>query len=559
MEKDIQYTKLLKQQIETYGKEKRFLEFKSNYQTAEKLGQYISALSNGACLEHQDMGYLYFGVDDDTLKVKGTTFDSSKVMARGNQLLEIYLRQMISPRIDFKIEEFMYEDEKRIVVFIIPAAVQEPTCFQHIPYIRVDSSTTDMRPFKDWMRQLYNSQKDWSREIVEEATMEDLDTEAIAAARKGFKERFPDKATDVDEWTDETFLDRAKLTLNGQITRTALLLLGNEEAQPILNHIAQIVWKLNDGTQMAGDIFSLPFILSVNKILVRIRNYRFKIYPDNSLIPAEVWKYDTKTILEALYNCIAHQDYTRNARIILTEEKDNLLFQNAGDFYEGTFEDYILGEKTPEKYRNNFLVRAMVNLKMIDTQGYGIHTMFLRQRNRYLPMPDYELSTAENVVLRIPGRVIDENYSKILVENSEIDLTTAVLMDKVQKGQGINDDAAKSLKKQHLIEGRKPNFFISKKVAKITHQESQYTLNKGYTDEECMEWVVKGLKDHGVLSRKQINEILWTKLPAVLSDEQKLNKIENILRKLRKAEVIYVGEKKLWRLNESNQDLRELT
>ncbi len=551
MEQDIQYTKLLKQQIETYGKEKRFLEFKSNYQTAEKLGQYISALSNGVCLEHQDMGYLYFGVDDNTLEVKGTTFDCSKVMARGNQLLEIYLRQMISPRIDFKIEEFMYEDEKRIVVFTIPAAVQEPTCFQHIPYIRVDSSTTDMRPFKDWMRQIYNSQKDWSREIVEEATMKDLNAEAIAAARKGFKERFPDKAADVDEWTDETFLDRAKLTLNGQITRTALLLLGNEEAQPLLNHIAQIVWKLNDGTQMAGDIFSLPFILSVNKILARIRNYRFKIYPDNSLIPAEVWKYDTKTILEALYNCIAHQDYTRNARIILTEEKDDLLFQNAGDFYEGTFEDYIFGEKTPEKYRNNFLVRAMVNLKMIDTQGYGIHTMFLSQRNRYLPMPDYELSTAENVVLRIPGRVIDENYSKILVENSEIDLTTAVLMDKVQKGQGINDDAAKSLKKQHLIEGRKPNFFISKKVAKITHQESQYTLNKGYTDEECMEWVVKGLKDHTTLGRQQINDILWTKLPAVLSDEQKLKKIEYILQKMRKKNIIYVDKNRMWRLVEN--------
>ena len=559
MSKDQEFSKLLKQQIDTYGKEKRFLEFKSNYQEAEKLGQYISALSNGACLEHQEMGYLYFGVDDDTLEVKGTTFDSSKIKARGSQLLEIYLRQMITPKIDFKIEEFMYNGEKRIVVFTIPAAAQEPTCFQHIPYIRVDSSTTDMRPFTEWMRQVYNSQKDWSREIVEEATMNDLNKEAIAAARKGFKERFPEKAADVDGWTDDIFLDRAKLTINGKITRTALLLLGNEEAQPLLNHIAQIVWKLNDGSQMAGDIFSLPFILSVNKILARIRNYRFKIYPDNTLIPAEVWKYDTKTILEGLYNCIAHQDYSRNARIILTEEKDDLLFQNAGDFYEGTYEDYILGEKTPEKYRNNFLVRAMVNLKMIDTQGYGIHTMFLSQRNRYLPMPDYELSTSDNVVLRIPGRVIDENYSKILVEKSDIDLTTAVLMDQVQKGKTINDEAAKSLKKQHLIEGRKPNYFISESVAVITHQESLYTLNKGYTDEECMEWVVKGLKDHTALGRKQINDILWSKLPAILSDQQKQNKIENILRKLRKANVIYVGEGKLWRLTDNHQNLRELT
>ena len=42
MSKDKEYSQLLKQQIETYGKEKRFLEFKSNYQTAEKLGQYNS-------------------------------------------------------------------------------------------------------------------------------------------------------------------------------------------------------------------------------------------------------------------------------------------------------------------------------------------------------------------------------------------------------------------------------------------------------------------------------------------------------------------------------------
>ena len=65
MEKNIQYTNLLKKQISTFQKEKRFLEFKSNYQDAEKLGRYISALSNGACLENLDYGYLYFGVDDD--------------------------------------------------------------------------------------------------------------------------------------------------------------------------------------------------------------------------------------------------------------------------------------------------------------------------------------------------------------------------------------------------------------------------------------------------------------------------------------------------------------
>ena len=183
MDKDSQYTKLLKQQITTFQKEKRFLEFKSNYQDAEKLGKYISALSNGACLDNLDFGYLYFGVNDETLEVQHTTFDSSKVKAAGNQQLEMFLRQMISPKIDFQIDEFMYEGNTRVVVFTVPAAREEPTCFKGIPYVRVDSHTTDLRPYTDWMRQIYNSHKDWTKEIVVEALLSDLDEEAIRRAR----------------------------------------------------------------------------------------------------------------------------------------------------------------------------------------------------------------------------------------------------------------------------------------------------------------------------------------------------------------------------------------
>ena len=85
MEKNQKQTTLLKEQIASMKKENRYLEFKSNYQEAQKLGRYISALSNGACLDRQDYAYLYFGVDDTTLNVKGTTFDASKIKAQGNQ------------------------------------------------------------------------------------------------------------------------------------------------------------------------------------------------------------------------------------------------------------------------------------------------------------------------------------------------------------------------------------------------------------------------------------------------------------------------------------------
>ena len=113
----------------------------------------------------------------------------------------------------------------------------------------------------------------------------------------------------------------------------------------------------------------------------------------------------------------------------------------------------------------------MVNIKMIDTQGYGIHKMFVSQKERYLPMPDYDKSTATEVVLTLPGTVIDENYSLLLLENKNMSLTDAVLLDSVQKGKRISPEAIAMLRKRKLIEGRLPHIFIAKDIAQVTDQK----------------------------------------------------------------------------------------
>ena len=76
------------------------------------------------------------------------------------------------------------------------------------------------------------------------------------------------------------------------------------------------------------------------------------------------------------------------SRIVLTEKVDELLFTNAGNFYEGSVDDYTLTDKTPEKYRNLFLANAMVNSGMIETLGYGIKKMYVEQKRRFFPMPN---------------------------------------------------------------------------------------------------------------------------------------------------------------------------
>lgn len=557
---DKELANLLDELIAKYNRETRHLEFKSNYQDANSLGEYISALSNGATLDNKEYGYLFFGVNDTTLDIEGTTFNPvaqkisfklDKSSKSPNQYLEMGLRQYIAPKINFQIQPFIANNGNRVVAFIIPAAKEEPSYFMGKAYVRVDTCKTDLKNYPEWVRQIYNSRKDWSAEIVETATLEDLDPEAIAQALDGYCQRFPHRADEAREkWSTSEFLDHAKVTINGKITHTALLLLGKEESAHHLNHIAQIVWRLDTGEERAATIFHPPFLLSAINVRKAIRNYQFKIFPNNALLPAEVWKYDSRSILEALHNCIMHQDYAMNERIVVNEYVDRLVFTNAGAFYDGEYEDYVEGKTTPKRYRNQFLSNAMVNLKMVDSQGFGIHEMYQHQRERFLPMPDYDHSSESHVILEIPGQVINREYSETLMENGSLDLLTVVLLDRVQKGKPLTKDALKKLRDLKLVEGRSPKIIISRKVARILHQEAEYTDLSGFDDQWYRDLILKALKDHGKLRRADFDKLLIPKLPGVLSEPQKKSKVGNLLTSLRVEGRIHVGEKRYWYLTE---------
>lgn len=92
--------------------------------------------------------------------------------------------------------------------------------------------------------------------------------------------------------------------------------------------------------------------------------------------------------------------------------------------------------------------------------------------------------------------------------------------------------------------------------SEIKKTENYLEMNKtmniyNFFDEECQEWIIKALKDHKFLSRKQINELLWSKLPIGYTDEQKMKRIDNILQKMRKINLITPKEKRHWFLVEN--------
>jgi ATP-dependent DNA helicase RecG len=177
----------------------------------------------------------------------------------------------------------------------------------------------------------------------------------------------------------------------------------------------------------------------------------------------------------------------------------------------------------------------MVNLGMIDRLGYGIHSLCVSQMKRFFPMPDYDLSQSNQVILKIYGQSIDENYSKTLIQRSNLTLQEVILLDRVQKHLKITDHAVSDLKKKKLIEGRKPNYFIGVKVSQAMEQKAAYTKNKGLNKQYYLDIIVESIKQHDYLSRKDIDELLWEKLPDIYNDNQKKDKITNLIAELRRS------------------------
>lgn len=198
-------------------------------------------------------------------------------------------------------------------------------------------------------------------------------------------------------------------------------------------------------------------------------------------------------VLEALQNAIAHQDYRQSARVLLIERDDSLEVENVGEFYEGTPEMYIEGLRTPRRYRNTCLVKAMAMLGMIDTMGYGIHRMYQHQALRSFPLHDYDLGTPGVVKLRIYGEVVDPAYTKLLLQKTDIPLVDVLGLDRIQKNLPVVDAVLKRLRKAGWVEGRKPHLHISAKIAEVTASRSEYIRTRALDDNHYQRLILEYL------------------------------------------------------------------
>ena len=228
--------------------------------------------------------------------------------------------------------------------------------------------------------------------------------------------------------------------------------------------------------------------------------------------PRKSLQYDPWVIRECLHNCIAHQDYSQGGKINVVEESRIAAVHerrrvSARERGGGRCAGMLRSERLPEPLPGR-------------GDGQPEHDRHHRQRHhagcsrsrrqRNFPMPDYDLSERDRVKVRIIGKVIDEKYTRMLMARTDLDLWDVIALDKVQKGKPISDEEFRSLKAKKLVEGRRPNLFVSAEVAAATETKADYIKKRAFDKEHYKKMVVAYLKKFGEAKREDIDKLLWT-------------------------------------------------
>lgn len=535
---ELELKSFLKENFPKENEKCEWKEFKSlkssiSARQGEDLISYISSISN------MEGGNIILGIEDNTLKIIGIqdfhdyNIDNIKYRILGN------CTNLSSE--GFDIVEYVTSDTNKIVWIVkVPKHQFRLPVYAHKKaWQRIGDNLVPMT--KERLNNILNENliiEDWSKKIIEGVSIEDLDEEAIKKARKEFIKRNPKYIDEIEKWDNIKFLDKAKLTIQGKITRACFILLGKEEEEHYLDSAVKIRWNLKtlENQDKDFEIFSIPLILSVDEIYKKIRNLKYRYLREGTLFPDEVLRYDPFVIREPLNNAIAHQDYSKKGRINLVEfEDDHLIFTNLGTFLPKTVENVVLKDSPEEFYRNTFLVEAMRNLGMIETQGGGIRKVFNFQKQRFFPMPEYDFLD-EKVKVTIVGKVINEEFAKILIKNPEITLEDTLILDKVQKRKKLTDDEFIYLKKKKFIEGRKGSNYISYNVIEPTKNKdllADYINNRSLDDRHFKELILEFISKSGKAKRKDIDNFIIPKLSSALTDSKKKNKVTNLLSSLR--------------------------
>lgn len=276
-------------------------------------------------------------------------------------------------------------------------------------------------------------------------------------------------------------------------------------------------------------MFDEPMILAVTHAASVIRNSSVRIEGSS---PRFVSTYRIKTLEEALYNAVAHQDYSLGGTIdIIEKDRESVSIVSRGSFPDCTPESLVLSATPSIKRRNPFLCKAMSGLGLVTMNMSGIKGMYLSQAYRHFPMPRFSITDAM-VIVTFPG-IRSGNYARILDARDDLDIETIINLDRLSYGLYVDARDIAILERRGLI-------MMSGDIPYLCFDEdsSRIRVFKGTDSEAVMDFI----RQNGSIRRSDVAGILSARSSKNLTSEQLSVKATNLLQAMRKDGLIEKSE-----------------
>lgn len=371
--------------------ENEWVEFKINNSNPQRIGEYISALANSACIENKEFGYLAFGIENDKHQAVGTDF-KPRAEKIGNQELENWLVTQLEPKVGVKIFEFDYQS-KNIVLFQIEPAGNRPVLFRGEAYVRVGTYTKKLKDHPEKESKIWQKakqivfEKDFAiRNISADKVLELLDYPSVfkllniplPANKEGILARLEEEKLIV------------KRLLKYHITNLGAVLFANNLArfESLARKAPRVIiykgnTKLHTIKEQSGQYgYAIAFERLVNYVNDRL--------PSNEEIGRvfrkEVRIYPELAIRELVANALIHQDFGIRGTSIMIEIFDNRIeITNPGAPLIDT-KRFI--DHSPES-RNEMLAGLMRRMNICEERGSGIDKVIAQIEVYQLPAPEF--------------------------------------------------------------------------------------------------------------------------------------------------------------------------
>ncbi|WP_339782729.1 ATP-binding protein [uncultured Marinobacter sp.] len=341
-------------------------------------------------------------------------------------------------------------------------------------------------------------------------------------------------------------------------TVAGLLLLGNERQlrQHLPSHEA--AFQVLRGTDvLVNEFYRKPLLETFEEVELLFRARVEEEEIQIGLFRVPIPNFDRRAFREAFVNALVHRDYSALGAVHVRLDDDGLSISNPGGFVEGVNLDNLL--VADPRSRNPLLADIIKRIGLAERTGRGIDRIFEGMLRYGRTAPDYSMSSAYTVAVRMSAADADAEFLRMIVQREEqtgaaMPIDSLIILSRLRNERRLRTtDLAKSVQKpetvvrgtlEKLVEagmveahstGKGRTYTLSAKVYQGAGQKAAYVRQAGFDPIQQEQMVLNFIDTHGSIKRADVIELCH------ISPDQAYK----LLAKLRKKDLIkQVGERK---------------